>query len=252
MTKVDITAVLNFHREGYLAPSTFASAARAERHAVAAGRTVEVVLVLDRPDELTRALSIAQKQPHWRLFEVDYGDLGLSRNFGVSEANGALVAFLDGDDLWGENWLTRCFAAYERARGLFVWHTEVNIYFGAHPRVFRHIDMENEEFDLLDLAFNNLWTALICAPINALREIPYAKTDLSNRLGYEDWSWNLQSIERGYIHKIVPGTGHAIRTKHDGTSLLQRTNSTRAAPHPSYVFRSLLRRRRPYDFESPN
>jgi hypothetical protein len=241
MTNYDLTAVINLHREGYLSKASLDSAARAAKHAGSYGFTVETVLVLDRPDETTVALAEAHRAPGGKICRVDFGDLGLSRNHGVERSSGRLVAFLDGDDLWGESWLTECILASHSARGRVVWHPEVSIYFGTSIRVFRHIDMESDEFDLLDLAFSNLWTSLACAERSIFVEAPYSSTDLEAKIGYEDWSWNLHTIELGFLHKVVSGTGHAIRIKCANHSLLQHTNQAGAAPRPTTAFRSLLK-----------
>jgi hypothetical protein len=241
MKKYDLTAVINMHREGYLSKASLDSAARAANHARSQGFSVETVLVLDRPDEATSALAEARKAPELRICRVDYGDLGLARNHGVAQSSGRLVALLDADDLWGETWLTQCLVASSCARRRIVWHPEVNIYFGAALRVFRHIDMESDEFDLLDLAFSNLWTSLACAERSIFVDVPYSRTDLRQMIGYEDWSWNLHTIELGIIHKVIAGTGHAVRVKRAGHSLLSHSNLAGAVPHPTTAFRSLLK-----------
>lgn len=237
---VDISAVINLHSEGYLCKPSLASLDRCVEHARANGTVTETVLILDNPDAKTAEFVRRQKRDDWNIFEIFEKDLGAARNYAVQRSKGELVAFLDGDDLWCEDWLTSCVRASKRSTRKAIWHPELNIYFGADSRVFRHIDMESDEFDLLDLLFSNLWTALACTHRDILLEIPYPRTDLKRQLGYEDWGWNLRTIEAGLVHKTVPGTVHAVRIKQAHPSLVQQTTRAGATPAPNKAFRSLL------------
>jgi len=240
----DISAVVTLHREGYMCKPSLESVKRASAFAQQAGKRVEVILVFDNADDITRSVAEHLAEPDWVLHDVSFGDPGSSRNFGVRQSSGNLVAFLDADDLWGENWLASCLFAASKSRRQVVWHPEINIYFGRTSHVFYHIDMESLEFELLDLCFNNLWTALCCAERELLIDVPIPPTDFSRKIGHEDWGWNLAVIERGVIHKTVPYTGHAIRTKRSGVSQLQVANQVGVVPNPTYAFRQLFKRHR--------
>ena len=237
----DISPVINLHSEGYLCKPSLDSLKRCVHHARANGLTVDPIIVLDNPDAKTAEFVKAQDFDDCRILEINAKDLGTARNFAAGSARGELVAFLDGDDLWCEDWLTSCVRSSKRATKKVIWHPDLNIYFGVDSRVFRHIDMENEEFDLLDLLFSNLWTALICTNRDILLEIPYPKTDLKRQIGYEDWGWNLRTIEVGIVHKIIPDTIHAIRIKQAHKSLVQQTSRAGATPVPNKAFRSLIK-----------
>jgi len=247
MTEVDITAIINAHREGYLCKPSLDSAKRASELARAQGVSTETIVVLDKADELTKAFVRSQQDPNWRIFAVSFGDLGASRNFGVTKSCGKLVAFLDADDIWGETWLAACVRAARHSSRKAIWHPEINIYFGKSCHVMYHIDMENVDFDLLDLAFCNQWTALACTYRDILLEVPYPLTDLKKGLGYEDWSWNLKTIEKGYLHKVIAGTGHAVRIKTSQPSLLNQTNVSGSVAHPTTAFRVLMDQTRPLE-----
>jgi hypothetical protein len=41
-----------------------------------------------------------------------------------------------------------------------------------------------------------------------LRAVPNTGTDLKNNIGYEDWRWNIDVVNNGGIHKIVPNTAY--------------------------------------------
>jgi len=51
--------------------------------------------------------------------------------------------------------------------------SEASLYFGETERIFRHVDMEDPSFDILDLAVANQWTALCFAPRDLLVATPY-------------------------------------------------------------------------------
>ncbi len=238
---IHISAVINLHSEGYLCKPSLCSMQRCLDHAHSSGMTTEAIVVLDNPDRQTAEFVRNQKRDDWQILEISEKDLGAARNYAVSKSQGELVAFLDGDDLWCEDWLTSCIDAARRATRKAIWHPDLNIYFGADSRVFRHIDMESDEFDALDLLFSNLWTALVCTHRDILLDIPYPRTDLKRQLGYEDWGWNLRTIESGLTHKIVPGTVHAIRIKQAHMSLVQQSSRAGATPAPNKMLRSLLK-----------
>jgi len=243
MTSFDITAVVNGHKEGLLANSTLEGLARCIAAAKLKGIAVEPLAILDKPDPLTIEVfhSFSRKFPELKIEIVQHGDLGYARNSGVEMAHGKWVAFCDADDIWGEEWLVSAYAAAEADRREIVWHPEVNVYFGVSPHVFLHIDMEDERFNPAHLVYTNAWTSLCFASADFLRRVPYTGTHLSDNIGYEDWSFNVDAIRNGGIHKIVRGTAHAVRTRH--VSLVKATTAAGCIPRPSNFFRGMLEAR---------
>ncbi len=242
MHQIHISIVVNVHREGLIAVPSFRSMSRAKALAESNGIGVEVILVLDRGDSLTTEIAEGWKESNLRVIKVDNGDSGVSRNDGVAMARGEWVAFLDADDLWGETWLSEAFASSLREDRNVVWHPEVNLFFGLNSFIFQHVDMESDEFQLPSLLIQNHWTSLCMARRNFLIEVPYPRTDFANQIGYEDWSWNMAVIERGAIHKIVFGTGHAIRQKlHNSTN--SKACAANVIPKPTGLFQQYIRSR---------
>ena len=243
MRPVDVTIVVNGHREGLLAPPSLRSVDLAVHRLSSEGAFAETIAVLDRPDALTLEVftAWAASRQDLTLLQVDHGDLGKSRNAGVSAARGEWVAFLDADDLWGETWLSSAYFAAEKETRRSVWHPETNLYFGERPHIFTHIDMDDPEFSPAILALTNPWTALCFAKRSLLLEVPYSPTAHQRQIGYEDWGWNMATIDRGAIHKIVPRTAHAIRTK--SVSLLNQTTAAACLPQASTLLRNILAKR---------
>jgi glycosyltransferase involved in cell wall biosynthesis len=239
----DISVVLNAHREGLLAVPSLRSVSAGVSDATESGLKVEVLIVLDRADRLTIEVAEkwAQRIPEAKILAVDNGDLGISRNDGVKHARGKWVSFLDADDMWCVDWLSRAHTFGSASTRDVVLHPEVNVYFGTRSHVYRHVDMESPNFDLSALALTNCWTALCFTRRSVLVETPYRSTRLSEQIGYEDWAWNLETISKGLVHKIVPSTGHAIRNKE--VSLLRQTTSQACLPYSSPVFKAMIARR---------
>lgn len=238
MPHSDITAIINLHAEGALAVASLRSIAAAKSHAEGQKIAVEVLAVLDSPSadtaEAVRQCSI----PNLRSIEVAHRDLGKSRNAGAAAANGEWIGFLDGDDLWSENWLSAAYEFSQHAGLQTILHPKVCIYFGAFQQIYTHVDMDDDDFDVMNLSMSNYWTALAFAKRQTYREIPYPETKLEQQIGYEDWGWHLETIARGYRHKCVPGTLHAIRRREG--NLTSRADSARAMPPPTTLFRSKL------------
>jgi glycosyltransferase involved in cell wall biosynthesis len=235
---IDISVIINAHRDGLLLLPSLKSAANAIADAEDWGLRCQMLVTLDCPDALTaeianHALSLTDSA---QCMTVDVDDLGRSRNAAVQAASGAYVAFLDGDDLWSRTWLSDALAFSCSDSRLLVLHPEFNIFFGHNPQVFTHVDMEDSSFDIAALALDNVWTSLCFAPRRLLLDCPYPQTDLANHIGYEDWGWNMRAIEWGALHKIVPGSSHAIRRK--AVSLVRQTVAAGCFPaYPPRLFK---------------
>jgi hypothetical protein len=213
----DISAIVNAHSEGALAHFSVVSALRSAHHARELGLEVEVIAVLDRPDESTHDYFLQATTGGIRLLEVGFGDLGRARNAGVTAASGDFVAFLDADDLWCSTWLAAAHSFARKSIDPVVCHPEICVYFGeGDTRIHVHIDQDSPDFSLSTLVAANYWTALSFGPRRLYEEHPFLPNDLDRGFSFEDWHWNCEVMADGYRHKTVPGTAHFIRIKRDG------------------------------------
>jgi glycosyltransferase involved in cell wall biosynthesis len=235
---MDITGVINLHAEGTLARPSLESAMRARRLAEERGLSVQLIAVLDCADAATATCVRTSAAGGIEIVEVAVDDLGEARNAGVEAAAGQWIAFLDGDDLWCENWLADAHTfALGQARTAIL-HPLANLYFGLRTSLLIHADMDDQDFVLADLALANQWTALSFARRDVYRAVPFARTAILQQIAFEDWSWNMMTISRGYVHKCVPGTVHALRTRTG--SLSERAATGMAMPAPTGLFRQHL------------
>lgn len=223
-----------------MAHASFRSAKEAKRIAEGDGIRVEIVIVADRPNLETKLYLETVIADATQVVEVDFGDLGMARNAGVLAAEGDFIAFLDGDDLWGDTWLAAAHAAAKADTAPIVWHPEASLFFGDQIDSYwlRHYDQGSSEADWLLLGHRNLWTALSFASASVYREMPYRRNAIDAGFGYEDWAWNCDTIMLGWKHRIVPGTAHLIRMSAD--SLVRRTAAGKALPTPTDLFRRQL------------
>lgn len=224
-----------------LAKPSLESLKRCLANAEQAGFRTETIAVLDKPDSVTRDLIRGQGPEGARIIEVDFGDLGLSRNHAIGLAEGTYLAFLDADDLWGINWLTEAASMAATRSEPVIWHPEICVFFGASRHILCHIDMEDEAFSHAAMALENYWTALSFGAREIYAANPYPRTDLKDGFGFEDWTWNMETISRDILHKVVPNTGHVIRRKEQ--SLSRETIGMQAVPRPTSYLTHYLRSR---------
>ena len=233
-----VSAVVNMHREGRLVNSALRSLQRnlsaLDDHRV----PFEAILILDSPDDATREVAQEFCPSGGRLMEVAVRDLGGARNMAIEAAAGEFIAFLDADDIWGDEWLLRALQAAECEAQPTVWHPEASLYFGAgDPYWFIHRDDDILGWDWQTLALRNHWTALCFAPRALLRELPYKPVQLDRGQGYEDWSFNMDVVVASHRHCVVPGTLHLIRMRPDSLVRVSARQNTLVSPSDLFIRR---------------
>lgn len=229
-----VTAILNLHREAWLANSSVRSLQSNLAALECEGAETEALLLLDSPDELTRAFAREFCPPRGRIVEVACRDLGEARNTAVQEAAGDYLGFLDGDDIWGDQWLLHALGAAERSASS-VWHPEASVFFGTpEPYWLLHRDDDLLGADWQTLALRNHWTALCFARRDLFQAVPYQCRHRQLRLGYEDWAFNMDVAAAGYRHRVVPNTLHFVRMR--GDSLVRQSAQEEMLVSPSDLF----------------
>jgi len=235
---VKVTAVVNMHREGRLVTSALRSLQRNLTALADNGVPCESILILDSPDNATREVAYEFCPSGGRVMEVALSDLGGARNTAIEAAAGEFIAFLDADDIWGDEWLLRALQAAEGEGQPTVWHPEASLYFGSeNPYWFIHRDDDILGWDWQTLALRNHWTALCFAPRALLREIPYNPVQLDRGQGYEDWSFNMDVVVASHRHRVVPGTLHLIRMRPDSLVRVSPRQHTLVSPSDLFIRR---------------
>jgi len=214
-----VAAILTAHAEGVMAGLSFRSLLDAVAVARAEGLAVEVLVVLDNPTAATRAAFAEADRHGATVTEVSYADQGLVRNRAVGLSSARHIAFLDGDDLWSENWLAdayRMCAASDREIG----HPELNWFFENQQNLYFLPDQTDPAFDPALLRIANPWDALCLAPRSAYVEHPFSHRAVADGYAYEDWHWMLETFLGGYVHRVVPETIH-FKRRREGSQYVQ-------------------------------
>lgn len=209
----DVTAIINGHREGLLGGPSIASFQEARAHAAANGLTTEAVIVLDRADALTLRVFQQADLAGARIFETDFGDPGLARNFAALRAEGQHVTYLDADDMWSFNWITEAHRFVSSQSRPVVAHSEMNIVFGDVSNIWIHADSDADGFDPTYLAIGNYWDAMCFTLRQIMLDHPFKANDLKAGYGHEDWHFNNATLLAGIAHRPVPGTVHMKRRR---------------------------------------
>ncbi|MCC6809952.1 MAG: glycosyltransferase, partial [Deltaproteobacteria bacterium] len=236
-----LTTVINVHKEGLWARKAIRSAyAALEKFPPG---EAEIVVVADRADEATLQVVKEATQPHspvpLSVVPVDVGDLGRARNHGVMAARGRFVAFLDGDDVWGEDWPTLGAAQLAKECDALgceeaVAHPFLNVDFGDNSFWWTQPDQRDDGpggFDMSTFWNTNCWSSGAMAPRSLLQQHPYSSR--TEGLGFEDWEWNARTLAAGVLHVAVPRAVVFIRKKNDGLNA-QSAQKRQLAAHSPY------------------
>jgi len=230
---MEVSIVLNLHREALLLTPTLLSLEACAREAVAAGISVELIAVFDRSDDATKAAFNAQRLEWFdrvETVEVNVGSLGLARNAGIERATGEYIWTSDSDDLVSSNSIVALLqTARQHSNPNAVVFIEYLCAFGDRYHNVRYFD--SKYLTAGDFAFQHPYISRIFLPRTAFDQDSYDDLRVASGFAYEDWHFNCNLRARGYDMLVAPDTVIFYRQRNG--SLLRQADaaSSRLVPH---------------------
>ncbi len=222
MSNIDVSVIATFHDEDFLIGATVSSLLDCVTKAEQSGLSVEVIFTLDKPTATTKRIVEHHADTiQCAVYQFDYGDQGLVRNSSVKKTTGRYVAFLDGDDLFGFDWIRCGCNVLDNSDGGVV-HPELNIFFEGRNSIFLHRSSDDELFDLDYFRVGNYWDAMCMSERSILLDYPYRKRNIELGFAYEDWDWNMRTLAAGITHHVAKDTVHFKRSRKRSQSKVSR------------------------------
>ena len=207
-----LSVIIAAHREGRIAHKTILSVLRAVKKLDDAKIHYEIIVTVDKGDKLTLDyFNRYKKHPFVAIHQLDFGDLALSRNHGISLAQGEYIAILDADDLISGNWFIEGLKYLRKSKELVVLHTHYSVNFGTQDIVWEKFDSRSTEEDALIMTWANRWDSAIITARKVLEQFPYQPN--TEGYGSEDWHFNSQTLATDIPHRVVPQTALFVRRK---------------------------------------
>lgn len=233
MNKIDVSVVLNMHREALFLRPTLSSLDACAIEAQKDGLKVELVAVFDRADEATLAIFHSTPLHGFcavKTLEIDVGSLGLARNAGIQEAEGEFIWTCDGDDLVSRNSIVELVkTARNHPSPKIAVFLDYLAAFGERYHVARYVG--SEWLTAADFAYQHPYVSRIFIRRSAFDSLRYLDLKVTTGFAYEDWDFNTRLFAAGFEFAIAPNTVLFYRQR--GNSLLRQANTTSAnmIPH---------------------
>lgn len=209
MKKTDLSIIVAAHHEGLIAHKTMLSILRAT--AALEPGSFEIIVTIDNGDKETiDYFERYANDDSVCIYQISFGDLALSRNFGIKKARGTAVATVDADDLVSKNWFSsgiKLLADNPRS----VLHTKYSVNFGTKDIVWEKFDSSSKARDAINMVQANRWDSAIITSKSVLEQFLY----MPNLDGYgsEDWHFNSETLAADIPHRVVPETVLFVRRK---------------------------------------
>lgn len=233
-TCFDVSCIITFHNEGYLAHRTITSVDLCRSYAEARGLKTELVLVLDCPDALTESVvrdHFAVREDD-QILTVQNRSLPLSRNDAVRASRGAFLSIHDGDDYYSEN-LVYEGVSYCRDHPDAVVHVGTLIEFEAN---YCFNNLYRSRYSRYDFVKQHPLISQSISRRETYEQTPYEPT--GGGFGYEDWHWNAETLAKGLVHRPLPHTFLFYRRKRSGSMLSQQAGA-KSLIRPTALFDQL-------------
>ncbi|MGI9170154.1 MAG: glycosyltransferase [Caulobacteraceae bacterium] len=215
MTMGTLGMVVNHHHERRIGRKTANFLAAVHAHLRGRGIQLNIEFVLDRPDEAThRQIEMAARAIDGsKIHVVDFGNLGLSRTYGVYAARADVVCFVDGDDFFSMNWFEGALDYFAAGRREEVLHTQYMVGFDHEEFVRETMESSHPAFDPLALAVDWYWSANLAIQAEVFAATPIEPYDHAGGFGSEDWHWACNCLAAGIGRVSLPNTSYFYRVK---------------------------------------
>ena len=233
MSEVDVSVILNIHREAPYLRATLLSLDACAHSARKAGLVCELVAVFDRADEATNQVFKTTRIDGFEtivMVEVDVGSLGLARNAGIDAAHGEFIWTADGDDLVSRNCIVELHStACSYPEETCVVFVNYWIGFGEKDFVGKYFD--GSFLTIADFVLQHCYVSRIFIRRTAMDSLRYSDLRVSSGFAYEDWEFNARLWYLGFQFLIAPKSIIFYRQR-IGSLVTQADNvSVRIIPH---------------------
>lgn len=225
---VDVSIILNIHRERAYARRTLDSIEAAAHYASVEGITCELVIVADRSDQETLNWYNAQCYQAFidvRIIQVDNGSLGLSRNDGIKEAIGEFILTADADDLISANTISASVNAARLGNRKTIYFPNWYVAFSAQPHLYEISPLSVVGSETFFGA--HPYVSRFLARRDEISNILFHDLRLTSGFAFEDWQYNMDLIAEGFALEVVSDVTVYYRQR--ANSLLREANSVSLA-----------------------
>ena len=233
MNHINVSIVLNVHRESlYLVP-TLLSLDECAIYAQEHGLNIELVIVFDRTDSITMEtfddITLSGFSNIQKIF-VDVGSLGLARNAGIEKAHKEYIWTADADDLVSKNCILSFINQAERYKHKeFVIFVEYYIAFSDNYHNVRYFDS-----DMLcagDFAFQHPYVSRLFAHKSVFSKFTYHDLRLTSGFAFEDWDINAKLFNENIELLVSKETIIFYRQRENSLLKLANQISANIIPH---------------------
>lgn len=198
----------------------------------------EVTLNLDNPDNFTlkTANNLASKYSQLRVTYSEFGDISKVRNSFASGVANSYLFFLDGDDFWCQDWVTR-FCKLKRKRFDTLYHPNYTFFYDSdHIFLFHSKRYHSSTAARSRLMIENLWSSSFIAHSDIFKKLSFkpGKANDGSKFAYEDWSFFRDCYAYGFRNSVLKNTTHFhLLRKNSNTNETVKRNKF---PHPYKIF----------------
>jgi len=220
-----LTVIVTIHNEGiYIGPCLQSANMAISEYEKKYGN-VEKIIGVDNPTKETQTYLNSLNLKDWHIFNINFKDISLVRNYLVSVSSGDYIAFLDGDDLFSSNWLLKSMDIVLQSDENLILHPEINWIFDSANHVWYLTGSDSPLFNKYYFYIGNYYDALCFSPRNAYIKNPFVSRSGKQGFGYEDWTWALDTYCSGYKHSISKDTVIFKRRRSESVSTFENSNN---------------------------
>lgn len=212
---VQVSVIITFHTEGIIAHKTLENIFDMVSRLKEDKMSYEIIAHIDNGDAATKNV-VRGYSDKCVIFENNFGDPSLSRNFCINNSKGEYLVIIDGDDITSPDWIRDGIRLLKDTNEPLILHTEADLTFGLNldtPRLWVMKDSFEDLEDWLIMFGRNRWSSGTILSKKIAKKYQYLPS--SAGFGYEDWTFNMATRGHKVKHLVVPGSTRFVRVKEE-------------------------------------